>query len=182
MNREIVCDQRCRNRATGTASMMLRSGLRVFRWVRVGGIAVIAVAAMAACGAPYQAPQEVETRPPVVSYNYSSDNGLIEANGKASSYCSQYASTPSLQGSIIDNADGTKTVTFACVKTAAVTRAPVSVPPSPPTGYSYHTDTELLQAIGSADAYCARSGQIASYSIVTNADGTKTLTFQCVLR
>jgi hypothetical protein len=189
MNRAIVCNQRCRDRAAGTASMILRSGLRVFRWVRVGGIAVVAVAAMAACAPPYQAPQEVATRPPAVSYNYSSDDGLVEANDKARAYCSQYASTPRLQGSISDNADGTKTVTFECVKTAAgtpppvaVTPSPVPVPPSPPRGYSYRTDTELLQAIGSADAYCARSGQIASSSIVTTADGTKTLTFQCVPR
>jgi hypothetical protein len=162
--------------------MLLRSGLRVFRRVRVGGIAVVALAAMAACVPPDQAPQEVATRPPAVSYNYSSDDGLLEANGKARAYCSQYASTPSVQGSIIDNTDGTKTVTFECVKTAAVTPAPVPVPPSPPTGYSYRTDTELLQAMGSADAYCAQSGQGASYSMVTNADGTKTLTFQCVPR
>ena len=182
MKREIVCDQRCRDRVAGTASMMLRSGRRVCRWVRVGGIAVVAVAATAACAPSYQAPQEVETRPPAVSYTYRSDDGLIEANGKARAYCSQYAATPSLHGSISDNADGTKTVTFKCVKTAAGTPASVPVPPSPPTGYSYRTDTELLQAIGSADAYCARSGRTASYSIVTNANGTKTLTFQCAPR
>jgi hypothetical protein len=182
MNRRIGCDQRRQDRVAGMASMLLHSSLRVFRRVRVGGIAVVAVAAMAACVPPYQAPQEVATSPPAVSYNYSSDDGLVEANGKARAYCSQYASTPSVQESIIDNADGTKTVTFACVKTAALTPAPVPVSPSPPTGYSYRTDTELLQAMGSADTYCAQSGQSASYSMVTNADGTKTLAFQCVPR
>jgi hypothetical protein len=182
MNREMIGNQRCRDRAAGTESMMPRSRLRIFRWVRIGGIAVVAVAAMAACVPPQQAPQEVETRPPGVSYNYSSDDGLVEANGKATAYCSQYASTPSVQGSIIDNGDGTKTVTFECMRTAAVTPAPAPMSPAPPTGYSYRTDTELLQAMGSADAYCARSGQIASYSMVTNADGTKTLTFQCAPR
>jgi hypothetical protein len=182
MKREIVYEQRCRERVAGTASMMLRSGRRVFRWVRVGGIVVVAVAATAACAPSYQAPQEVETRPPVVSYNYSSDDGLIEANGKARAYCSQYASTPSVQGSISDNADGTKTVTFQCIRTAAGTPVPAPAPPSPPTGYSYRTDPELLQAIGSAEAYCARSGRTALYSIVTNADGTKTLALQCAPR
>jgi hypothetical protein len=48
--------------------------------------------------------------------------------------------------------------------------------------YSYRTDMELLQAIQSADAFCARSGQVSSSSVVTNPDGTKTLTFQCVPR
>jgi hypothetical protein len=159
---------------------------RVFRWVRAGGIGVLAVAAAAACTPLYHESREVEAKPPKVSYDYSSDAGLIEANSKARTYCSQYASTPSPQGSITENPDGTRTVTFECIKTAAVTSYPQSSPypqsSSTPTIYSYRTDTELLQAIESADADCARSGQIASSRIVTNLDGTKTLTFQCVPR
>jgi hypothetical protein len=46
--------------------------------------------------------------------------------------------------------------------------------------YRYSSDTELFQALHSADLYCQRSGQKASTSIVANQDGTKTLTFQCV--
>jgi hypothetical protein len=152
------------------------SAFRVFRWIRAGGIGVLAVAA-AACTPLFQKAQEVEAKPPRVSYVYSSDAGLIEANSKARIYCGQYASTSSSRGSITQNPDGTKTVTFECIKTGAVT----SYPP-PPMSYSYRTDTELLQAIDSADADCARSGQTASSSIVTNPDGTKTLMFQCVSR
>jgi len=158
------------------APMFSSSALCIFRWVRAGGIAVLAVAA-AACTPLYQKAHEVDAKPPRVSYNYSSDAGLIDANSKARIYCGQYASTTSLQGSITENSDGTKTVTFDCIKTAAA----VSYPP-PPMSYSYRTDTELLQAIESADANCARSGQTASSRIFTNPDGTKTLTFQCVSR
>ncbi len=128
----------------------------------------------------------MEAKPPKVSYDYSSDAGLIEANSKARTYCSQYASTPSPRELITENPDGTRTVTFDCIKTAVVTSYsssstyPQSSPPL--TTYSYHTDTELMQAISSADAECARSGQAASSRVVTNLDGTKTLTFQCVLR
>jgi len=48
--------------------------------------------------------------------------------------------------------------------------------------YTYGSDMELLQAMQSANTYCARSGQVASSSIVTNPDGTRTMTFQCVPR
>lgn len=166
MNRELVV-----NREGGS--------LCVGHWARAGGIAVLA-ALTAACVPGYQAPEEVETRPPAVSYNYASDDGLMEANGKARAYCSQYASVPSLREPIVDNSDGTKTVTFECIKTGAATVAPAPPPPSTPAGYTYRSDTELLQSIGQADAYCAQTGQTASYSIVTNADGSKTLTYRCV--
>jgi hypothetical protein len=158
------------------APMISPSALRIFRWVRAGGMTVLAVVA-AACTPLYQKAQEVDAKPPKVSYVYSSDAGLIEAISKARNYCGQYASTISSRGAITENADGTKTVTFECIMTAAV----ASYPP-PPMSYSYRTDTELLQAIESADADCARSGQTASSRIVTNPDGTKTLTFQCVSR
>jgi hypothetical protein len=144
------------------------------------GFAVLAVAVAAGCGGPvYTEPKEVEAKPPTVSYNFGSDEDLIAANTKARVYCSQYASTPSMQGSITENSDGTKTVTFECIKTAGVAPPP---PPPPPMSYSYRTDMELLQAIQSSEAYCARTGQAASSSIVANPDGTKTLTFQCVPR
>jgi hypothetical protein len=206
MKQEITFDQFCQERAMGMEStsgrhpvyaiyspgegveqysdgrhgqkapMFSPSALCIFRWVRAGGIAVLAVAT-AACTPLYQKAHEVEAKPPRVSYDYSSDAGLIEANSKARIYCGQYASTTSSRGSITENTDGTKTVTFECIKTVAA----ISYPP-PPMSYSYRTDTELLQAIESADADCARSGQTASSRIVTNPDGTKTLTFQCVSR
>ena len=152
--------------------------LRIYRWARTCGISILVAAAVAACGPVYTSPKQVEAKPPKVSYNYSTDQQLIEANAKASIYCSQYAATPSLQAIITENPDGTKTVSYECVKKGTVTLLP---PPSPPPmSYSYSTDTELLQAIQSADAYCARTGQAASTSIVANPAGTKTLTFQCV--
>ena len=155
----------------------------VFRRVCTACIAVLTVATATACAPAYKPPQEVESRPPSVSYNYSSDEGLVEANTKARAYCGQYASTASMKGTIAENRDGSKTVTFECVKTAAIIPArPVPPPPSPPMEYVYRSDNELLRAIESADAYCAESGRVASTRIVTNADGSKTLTYQCIPR
>jgi hypothetical protein len=85
-----------------------------------------------------------------------------------------------MQGSITENSDGTKTVTFECVKPAVA--PPPPPPPPPPMSYIYRTDMELLQAIQSSEAYCARFGQVASSSIVANPDGSKTLTFHCIPR
>jgi len=156
------------------------STFRIFHWIRAG-IAVFSVMAAAGCGGPvYSPPQQVEAKPPKVSYNFTSDQDLIEANTKARVFCSQYASTPSMQGSITENSDGTKTVAFECIKTTVP--SPPPPPPPLPMSYTYGSDMELLQAMQSANAYCARSGQVASSSIVTNPDGTRTMTFQCVPR
>jgi hypothetical protein len=162
----------------------------ILHWILISGILVIAGAFVTACEPTHRTAREVDTTPPKVSYKYSSDEGLVEANAKARTYCSQYAATPSIRGSVTSNSDGSKTATFECVKTAAVVNPPVMAAPAPapapaPRGYynySYRSDTELMQAIQSADSYCARTGQIASTSIVTNTDGTKTLTYQCVPR
>jgi hypothetical protein len=152
------------------------SALPVGHWVRAW-IASLALVAVAACVSAYPQPQRVEAKPPSVTYSFSSDNELIAANSKARAYCAQYASTPGAQGTITENPDGTKTVTFECVKAAVVTP-----PPPAPMSYTYRTDAELLQALRSAEAYCALTGQAVSASIVTNPDGTKSLTFQCVPR
>ena len=53
--------------------------------------------------------------------------------------------------------------------------------PTPPSqSYTYRTDQELVQASQTASASCPKSSsQPMTSSIVTNSDGTKTVTFQC---
>jgi hypothetical protein len=151
---------------------------------------VIGVMGATACVPMYQkSAQEVETKPPRVSYDYTSDAGLIDANSKARNYCSQYGSLPHMLGSITEDPDGTRKVTFECINTAGVATYPSPVPapvttemPPSQTSYSYRTDTQLLDALDSADSYCARTGETASSRIVTNSDGTKTLTYHCIAR
>lgn len=154
-----------------------------------GNVFALSVAAisLAACG-PLRDDnaEQVSSLPPRVSYDFTTDDGLLEASAKARDYCSQYASTPSVRGSIIDSAGDRSTVTFECINPTAMT-APQAVqvyPPSPatPRGYLYRSDTELLAAIESADSYCDDYGRNASTSIETNADGTRSLSFQCVNR
>ena len=167
-------------RAKPKAPMMPLPIQRVVHRLRACGIGVLAVVAAIACTPRYQEAYEVEANPPRVSYEFSSDTGLIEANNQARVYCSQYAATPSIRGEITNSPDDTQTVTFTCIKTVAVTTYPSPAPP--PTSYIYRTDVELLQAIESTDAYCAQSGRIASSSITIDSGGTRTLTYQCVPR
>jgi hypothetical protein len=148
-------------------------------------LAILIGVSLAACG-PIRDDdaEQVESEPPSVSYDFETDNGLLEANSKARAFCSQYASTPSVSGTIIDNPDGTNTVKFDCITTAALSAPlPVQVYPAPPAvprGYVYRSETELLAALQSADMYCDDFGKNASTSIATNADGTRSLSFQCV--
>ncbi len=141
-------------------------------------LAIFAAVAVVAC-APVSTPPEpvqVEAGAPEVSYKFYTDEELIEANNRARAYCNQYASTPSMQGKITTNQDGSKTVTFQCLQAAPQAPAP------PLETNTYHTDNDLLQTMNSAEAYCARSGQVASFNVSTSAAGTQTLTYRCIPR
>jgi membrane-bound inhibitor of C-type lysozyme len=116
----------------------------------------------------------VQTSNPSVTYNYRTDQELLQANQNATAFCSPYQTTPRTS-SITNNADGSKAVRFECVRTTLSTPAP-----APPTqSYSYRTDQELVQASQTASASCPKYSQPMTSSIATNSDGTKTVTFQC---
>jgi hypothetical protein len=123
--------------------------------VKVGAVAVLAAGAVASCAPFSSSPQPVQASNPSVTYNYRT--ALRTAN-------------------ITTNPDGSKAVHFECVRTTL----PASAPTPPSQNYSYRTDQELIQASQTADAYCLRYGSRPIMSgIVTNPDGTKTVTFQC---
>ena len=136
MMKHVICDQLCRDMAMGKEASPARSlghtisttvtwdgryrdrqhghkvpvifhpVQRVFHWACCCAMGGLAVAVAVACTPMYQKAQEVDARSPKVSYDFSSDAGLVDANSKARNYCGQYASTPSLRGSITDNPDG----------------------------------------------------------------------------
>jgi exopolysaccharide biosynthesis predicted pyruvyltransferase EpsI len=147
----------------------------ISRCVKVGAVAVLAAGAVASC-APFPSSQQpVQSSNPSVTYKYRTDQELIQANQRATTYCSQYQTAPRT-ANITTNPDGSKAVLFECVRTTLP--APAPAPPSQ--SYSYRTDQELVQASQTADAYCLRYGsQPMMSNIVTNPDGTKTVTFQC---
>jgi hypothetical protein len=148
-----------------------------FRWFRrmnVWAVPLLAAGVVASCAFP-SSQQPVQSSNPSVTYNFRTDQELIQANQRATTYCSQYQTAPRT-ANITNNPDGSKAVVFECVRTTA----PAPPPTTPGLSYTYRTDQELVQASQTASAYCLKSGsQPMTSSIVTNPNGTKTVTFQC---
>jgi hypothetical protein len=155
---------------------------RRFWKVNVWTAPLLAAGALVSCsGSLPSSQQPVQSSNPSVTYNYRTDEELLQANRNATAHCSQYQSAPGTVR-ITNNPDGSKAVVFECVRTALP--APPPSPPSPPSlSYTYRTDQELVQASQTAGAHCARYGSQPMTSIMaTNPDGTRTVTFQCGLR
>ena len=150
---------------------------RIARWVNVSAVALLAAGALASCASLPSSQQPVQSSNPSVTYNYRTDQELLQANQNATTFCSPYQTTPRTS-SITNNADGSKAVHFECVRTTLP--APAPTPPSQT--YSYRTDQELVQASQTARASCPNPSSPMASSIATNSDGTKTVTFQCAPR
>ena len=133
---------------------------------------------LASCAELPSSQQPVQASNPSVTYNYRTDQELLQANQNATAYCSQYQTAPRT-ANITNNSDGSKAVVFECVRTTL----PAPPPTAPSQSYTYRTDQELVQASQTAGAYCLKNGsQPMTSSMVTNADGSRTVTFQCGLR
>jgi hypothetical protein len=155
---------------------------RCFRRVNVWAVALLAAGAVASCAELPSSQQPVQSANPSVTYNYRTDQELLQANQNATAYCSQYQTTPRT-ANITNNSDGSKAVVFECVRTAYPAPYPTPPPASPNLSYTYRTDQELVQASQTAGAYCQKYGsQPMTSSMVTNPNGTRTVTFQCGLR
>jgi hypothetical protein len=145
------------------------------RWVNVWAVALLGAGTLAACATVPSSQQPVQSSNPTVTYNYRTDQELLQANQNATTFCGPYQTTPRTS-SITTNADGSKAVLFECVRTTL----PAPAPTPPTQSYSYRTDQELVQASQTASASCPKSNsQPMTSSILTNSDGTKTVTFQC---
>jgi hypothetical protein len=165
------------------------------RPILLGAAAVLTVATVAACGPVRQEPVAVQASNPKVTYQYTNDDQLLDANQKATVYCSQYQALPRTLN-ISPTPAGANEVVFECLPRASVAAlpavaplspqvaavpAPVPVPVTPNVSYSYRSDRELLDAARSAQIYCANNGypRVTTASTSTNTAGTRTVTFQC---
>ena len=148
------------------------------RRLRGLNIALLAAGTVAACAQLPSSQQPVQASNPTVTYSYRTDQELLSASQNATTYCGQYQTAPRA-ATITNNADGSKTAVFECVRTAVPAPAPVN----PNLSYTYRTDQELVQASQTASAYCLRNGsQPMTSSTMANSDGTRTVTFQCGAR
>ena len=139
--------------------------------------AVLAGMLTAACAPPYSPPQQVQASNPTVTYKYRGDQELLQADQSATTFCSRYQSAPRAV-SFRNDPDGSKVVIYECIQMAA----PMAPPPqyNPNLTYNYQTDQELLNASRNAQIYCMNNGSQQVISTVSNnANGTRTVTFQC---
>lgn len=146
-------------------------------------VAVAASVGLAACAAPTSPPQQVKSSSPSVTYKYLGDTELIKANQKAEVFCAPYQSVPQTTG-FTSEPDGSKVVTFECIKPPVTTIATTTVV-APPSGltYTYMTDQELVTASRNAQAYCVNTGLTPVIStMTTNLNGSRTVVFQCAAR
>lgn len=156
----------------------ISSRLNAAKWL----LPIFTAGSLAACAASSSGPRQVHADNPSVTFNYRTDQDLVEASQRAENYCAQYQSIQRT-ARITNNTDGSNTVVFDCIKMSPPTTVAMApAPASPAMTYTYRTDQELLDDSRLAEAYCSRSGAPMTSSIVTNANGTKTVTFQCVPR
>jgi hypothetical protein len=143
--------------------------------------AVVTASALAACTSYSRAAVQTSASRPTVSYEYGSDDGLIDATRKAETFCQQYGAWPSAVD--FDKRNGDHHVTFACDQPRVVASAPTTVvvpATQPPLAYPYRDDRGLVEAMSQAQRYCmGLNANARSTRVTTNADGSRTVTFEC---
>lgn len=147
--------------------------------ITIRAATALAGLALASCAAEYPAPQEVQANNPSVTYTYSTDQGLLQVDQSAATYCRRYQSIPRAASFSTDQS-GQKVVVFECVPPPTTTAALSPQQYNPDLTYNYQTDQQLLDDQRNAQTYCASRGstQVTS-NVVTNPDGTRTVSFAC---
>jgi hypothetical protein len=141
---------------------------------------VLTATALAACTSYSRLAVQTSASKPTVSYEYGDDNGLIDAARKAETFCRQYDAWPAAVD--FDKRSGDHHVTFACDQPRVVAAAPstVVVASPPPLAYPYRDDQSLVEAMSQAQRYClGLNANAGSTRVSNNADGSRTVTFEC---
>ena len=137
---------------------------------------VLASLMVLSCAPIDTSPEQVQASNPSVTYKYNSDQELVQANQSAVTYCNRYQSVPRT-ANFANDPDGSKVVVFECIQSSAAVPMPTY---NPNLAYNYRSDQELLDASRNAQVYCMNNGSQQMISnMATNANGTKTVTFQC---
>lgn len=150
--------------------------------LKLGTATVMAGLSLGACAPSTMPPQQVQAANPTVTYKYRGDQELVQANQNASMFCARYQAVPRTTG-LTSDSEGNRVVSFECVPPPAppVAGTTVVVPaPANPLVYSYNSDQQLLNASRNARTYCLTQGLSQTTStIVTNPNGSRTITFRC---
>lgn len=153
-----------------TASGMLRSTF-----------ILLGVAALASCSTRSRPAVETSSSKPTVSYVYGDDQGLLDATRRAETFCAQYNAWPTAAG-FEARSDG-RHLTFVCDQQRTSSPAPATVvmPPAPPAlNYTYRDDRGLIDAVNQAQRHCMGfNANARSIRVSNNADGSRTVSFEC---
>jgi len=142
---------------------------------------LLGAAALASCSAHSRPAVQTSSSKPTVSYVYGDDQGLLDATRKAETFCAQYNAWPTAAGT--DTRSDGRHLTFVCdqQRTSSPAPATVVVPPAPPAlNYPYRDDRGLIDAVNQAQRYCMGfNANARSTRVTNNADGSRTVSFQC---
>jgi hypothetical protein len=146
--------------------------------VSIRAAVVLASLAVASC-APSHSLQQVKTSNPSVTSEYRGDQELLQAQQNAATFCNQYSSAPRPARFTSGSNGQSNNVVFECDPDLR-TAAPAQQAFDPNLTYRYRTDQELLDASWNAQTYCMNNGSQRTVSNTrTNADGSRTVMFQC---
>lgn len=136
---------------------------------------------LAACVAPTPAPTVVEATQPTVTYNFTTDEGLVLVTQKAENYCREFRATPTSHG-VTKNQDGTRTVVFECTQTPPP--APVvetKAQSNPSLTYTVRSESEFTHAIRDAQRHCEQKALRAdTLEVIRRDDGSRVMSFRCI--
>ena len=142
---------------------------------RVAAATLFVLLAGTACVPFDHAPRQIQASNPTVTYTYHDDNELIQTNQLAATFCSRYQNAAQPVRFSTDG-NGDRVVVFECM--------PASTPNAPYSNsnltYTVRTDKEMMDASRDASVYCSNSGSPHVVSnVISNGNGTRTVTFQC---
>lgn len=154
-----------------------------FRKAAIGTTVALAALMLASCATTPRSssPEQVAESNPTVTYKYSNDDELIQANQRAVTYCNQHQALPQARSeSFSTDENGDKMVVFECVPETSVTAVKPLRQSNSELSYNVWTEQDLLNASRDAQVYCLNNGwsQMAS-NIVTHSNNSKTVTFRC---
>ena len=144
-------------------------------------VILLAAAALASCSAHSRPAVQTSSSQPTVSYVYGDDEGLLDATRKAETFCARYSAWPTAAG--FDTQSDGRHVSFVCdqPRTSSPAPATVLVPPAPSSlNYPYRDDRGLIDAVDQAQRHCMGfNANARSTRITNNADGSRTVSFEC---
>jgi hypothetical protein len=144
-------------------------------------VILLLATALPSCSGTSRPAVQTSSSKPTVSYVYGDDQGLLDATQRAETFCAQYGAWPTATGS--DSRSDGLHITFSCNQprssspassTVVMSSAPAAL------DYPYRDDRGLIDAVNQAQRYCMGfNANARSTRVTTNADGSRTVSFEC---